>query len=407
MGFPATAPNASRLPYAIRTAGWSLAGVVLLCGLGLAGSLLLFVAFLGHGHGFSINSLLIQLAALGVGGVCALRLWRLKEPEVELYPDRLVRPGLFSSVVLDRTDIAGVSQTFTSRSGSYFNIVPVPGRGQSLSFNGRLRSDPVFAEWLSGAPDPAVVARAADRASVLADDRYGLTESARSTRLRWANAIAIAFSVICTGVALWVGLLAPTPQLSLVAALASASLAFALAAASNGLIVIWRTHPGVRPTALAGFLPLAVIAFRGLVSVHLAAPEPLVVGAAIVGIGATLFLVQHPFAASRGIQSAFALGVFAALLAYGAGAFVDALSVDHPDHSYVVTVQGKHQSHGRSTTYYLDLDPWGDQPAKAVSVSSRLYNSVVAGSAVCIDHYTGDLRLAWFNVGLCKAGAGG
>ena len=411
MSFPATAPNASKLPYVIRTTGWSLGGVIVLCGVGLAAGLLLFVAFLGRGHAVSISGLLIQAGALALAGICALRLWRLKDPEVELYPDRLVRPGLISPVVLYRSDIEGVSRIHTSRSGSYFNVVALPGRGQSVTFNGRLRSDPVFAEWLSGAPDPTLVAKAADRAKVLADDRYGSTEAERARRLQWATGIVIGFSLVCAGLALWLGFMEPPAPLSLVVALACLSIAYALAGASSGLIVMWRPQMGVRPPALAGFLPAAALAFRGLATGHLLTPEPLVIAAAVVGLAVGLLLFQQSPMAARRLQSAIALGVFGALLAYGAGAFADALSVGHPDHSYVVAVQGKHVSRGRSTTYYLDLDAWGDRPAAAVSVSSNLYYAVVEGSSVCIDHYRGDLRLPWFNIGLCKtapaAAAGG
>jgi len=402
MAFPAVAPNARSLPYAIRTRGWALAVIVGACGTGLAAGLFLVLAAVLHPHPPSVGEALLLLVALAVAGLCALRLWRLRDPEVELYPDRLVRQGLLAQVTLYRADIEGVSRTYTTRSGSYFNIMPLPGRGHVISFAGRLRNDPVFAEWLSGAPDPADLARAADRASVLADARYGPTEADRSRRLQWARSIIIGFSVICAGLALWLGFLAPPGPLSLAVALACLSVAFALVAASNGLIIVWRPTMGVRPTVLAAFLPAAALAFRGLLTIHLLTVQPLVICAGVVGIGAALALIQQGASAVSRTQSALALGVFAAVLVYGMGAFLDSLNVDHPDGSFVVQIQDKHESHGRSTSYYLDLDAWGDQPAMAVSVSSALYDSLEAGDHVCIDHYPGDLRLPWFNIGLCK-----
>ena len=403
MSFPATAPNASKLPYAIRLNGWPLTSTILGYGLGLAFGLFLSVRLLISGHPSSISPLTLGLLGLAVALICGLRLWRLKDPEVELYPDPMVHPGLFTPAVLYRSDIEGVSRTYTTRSGSYFNVVALPGRGQGVTFAGRLRDDPVFAEWLSGAPDPTAIAKATDRAGVLADDRYGSTAAERATRLKWATRIVIGFSVVSAGLSVWLGFFNPPAPLALAATLACLCIAYALVAVSQGLIIVWRPKTGVRPAVVAALLPVAVLAFRGLVTVHLPTPEPLLIAATVVGGGAGLIFFQGNWVSIRRTQSSVALGVFAGLLAYGSGAYMDDLNVSHPDRSFVVTVQGKHESHGRSTSYYLELEAWGDQPAKAVSVSSSLYETVNTGDGVCIDRYPGDLKLPWFNLGLCKA----
>ena len=402
MGFPATAPNASSLPYAIKATGWRLSASVAGFGLGLALSLLLALGLARSAHPIAVGPMLGDLGVLGFAALCALGLWRLKDPVVELYPDRLIRRGLFGPVVLYRADIEGVSQIYSTRSGSYFNVVALPGRGQSVTFPARLRSDPAFAEWLAGAPDPAAVDRAADRASVLADDRYGATEADRASQLAWARRIVLGFSAICAGAAVWLGFFGPPKPYPLAVAGGALIAALVMVAASNGLIIVWRPRAGVRPMVPAAILPAAALALRGLLTVHLLTPQPLAIAAVVAGVGAALALSQQSSASGQRLPAALGAGLFAAAFAYGAGAYLDSLSAGRPDDSFFVTVEGKHESHGRSMTYYLDLDAWGDQPAKSVSVSSDLYGAVDAGASVCIDRYPGDLRLPWFDIGLCK-----
>lgn len=406
MAFPAVAPNASKLPYAIRLTGWRLAGAVAGNGLMVAVALFLGIGAVGNPRPVSAIMALVYLALLALGVYGALRLWRLKDPEVELFPDRLERPGLLARAVLNRADIEGVSRTITTRSGSYFNVIALPGRGRSVTFAGSLRSDPVFAEWLAGAPDPDVVEKDADRARVLADDRYGATASERSARLAWARRAVIAFSVACAALALWLGFFDAPRPVAVMAAAACIAGGYLLVHLFQGL-VIWWPRTGVRPSTVAAFAPAAAVAVRGLITIHLLRSEPLLIGGAAAGLAAAVILLQLNQGAPRRLQTALGLGVFAGFLAYGAGAYVDALSAARPESSYVVAVQGKHVSRGRSTTYYLDLDAWGDQPAKEVAVPSALYGSVEPGARICIDRFRGDLGLPWFDLGLCKTRAGG
>ncbi len=400
MAFPAVAPNASSLPYAIRPKGLDLAGLIAINVLGLAAAPFFVATTYRDMPPTSIHGLLPDLGLIALSILCALRLFRLKDPEVELFSDRLVRPGLFGPTVLYRSDISGVGKTYTTRAGSYFSIAAEPGRGQSLTLRGSLRQDPVFADWLSGAPDPVVVAREADRASVVSDYRYGGSEGDRRRRLDWAQRIVIGFSVVCVAIAIGLGFLEVPAPVALGVAAACAVVAYALVAKSDGLIV-WRSRSGVRPTALAGFLPAAALCGRGMLTVHMLDFDALLIAATVAGVGIALLFYQSMDSSGRRLQSSLALGAFGGVLAYGAGAYLDSLSTGHPDRSYVVTVEDKRVSHGRSTTYYLQVPPWGDRPADEVSVSSGLYDQVQVGSNVCIDRYGGDLRLAWFRLGQC------
>ena len=397
MGFPATAPKAASFPYSVRLSGWTLAWTAIGSGLLVAAPLLLVLsgALPSGPFRIAIEAVLAIVAMFG-----AARLWRLKDPELQLFADRLERPGLVSTRVLYRSDIAGVSRTISTRSGSYFNIVPQPGQGDPIPLNGSLRDDPVFADWLRGLPDPDALASAADRASVLADDRYGQTERDRAKRLQLATRIVLGFSIACAAAGAAVGFLNPPPLASLGVAVVCIGGGLLLTSLFNGLIV-WAPRPGVRPTPVAALIPAAALSLRGLFTVHLIQTEPLMIAAGVIGVIAALVAFQRRSASARRAQTAVAIGVAMAFLSYGAGAYLDALSISAPSHVYVVTVQGKSISHGRSTSYYLALAPWGDQPAKEVSVPPTLYGQVDVGADVCIAQYAGDLGIPRFDIALC------
>jgi hypothetical protein len=75
---------------------------------------------------------------------------------------------------------------------------------------------------------------------------------------------------------------------------------------------------------------------------------------------------------------------------------------------FPVTVNGKYVSRGRSTSYELELPPWGPQAMRrSVAVSRSTYDAVQIGDPVCVTLHPGALGAPWFAVGLCPPpGAG-
>jgi hypothetical protein len=70
--------------------------------------------------------------------------------------------------------------------------------------------------------------------------------------------------------------------------------------------------------------------------------------------------------------------------------------------SYSATIENKHETNGRSTSYYLDLGPWGPmQGANSLSVSESIYEGASIGDQVCLDLRPGVLRVQWYQVVAC------
>jgi hypothetical protein len=84
---------------------------------------------------------------------------------------------------------------------------------------------------------------------------------------------------------------------------------------------------------------------------------------------------------------------------YGYGLVTSADTL--PDHAkperYSAAIVGKHTTSGRSTSYYLDLAPWGPIPDEnRLSVSKRLYDAAAVGDLACLELHPGYLHAPWY-----------
>jgi tetratricopeptide (TPR) repeat protein len=113
--------------------------------------------------------------------------------------------------------------------------------------------------------------------------------------------------------------------------------------------------------------------------------------------------LQQTGAGRTNPKLALTIAIFTGLLAYGGGAVLDTAIDRAPGRSYTVAVEDKRESSGRSTSYYLDLTPWGDRPAQEVRVPSRLYRQVGPGATVCVERHPGGLGAPWFEVDGCAS----
>jgi TonB family protein len=332
-----------------------------------------------------------------------LQFWRLTKAQVVLFPDRLEKPGILRPSILHRDNIRGVGKTVYTRSGSYFEVASKSAAEPSVRLDAALRDDPVIAAWLSGAPDPKAEALKAARAEILADARYGASETERLRRLEWAKRWTTAFNIACLMLAAWVGFMAPLSASTLLAVVAPLIVAAALAQMSAGLVV-WYGRPG-RPRIIGALAPAAALAAHAGLAVHILRPDALVWVAALLGLGAAASRYAVPALGASRLGDAIATGVAAGLAVYGLGVALNVCLDGTAPRTFVSTVIGERISHGRSTAYYLELAPWSDQPTRDVTVSAGFYDSAPVGSRVCLVRRGGALGLGWFDVTHCAAAA--
>jgi hypothetical protein len=96
---------------------------------------------------------------------------------------------------------------------------------------------------------------------------------------------------------------------------------------------------------------------------------------------------------------------FAIMYGYGLAVVADTLPDRSKSTSYTVTITGKHATSGsRTTTYYLNLEPWGPiEKPNVVTVSRDFYRDAAPGDGVCLDLHAGALRVPWYKLVSCPA----
>lgn len=148
---------------------------------------------------------------------------------------------------------------------------------------------------------------------------------------------------------------------------------------------------------LAGFALL--IRASGL---HFISNQPLLIIAAPIALG---YMAAFAAAGNRGLsRPGLLLGIlfFVGLYSYSLAMVADTLG-DHGDvQTYSAQVLGKHISSGRSTSFYLQLAPWGPKTEPSqVSVSSSTYRAVTPGDEVCLQLHPGNLHAPWYRLAAC------
>ena len=158
-------------------------------------------------------------------------------------------------------------------------------------------------------------------------------------------------------------------------------------------------RPGLNP--IAG-LPAAALFFRA-VGMDLIdfAPSWIAAGACAAALAAAAWLrrsVRTP------IQLRLYMSLFRLLLGYGAATQADVRFDPSPGEAYRATVMDLRESHGRSTSYKVQLSPWGPLPgASWQDVPGSIYSAISAGDSLCPRLHPGALHERWFTIDLCAA----
>jgi hypothetical protein len=87
---------------------------------------------------------------------------------------------------------------------------------------------------------------------------------------------------------------------------------------------------------------------------------------------------------------------------YGSGVTLNTLLDRSLGHRYETGVTDKHVNNGRRTDYYFQIQPWGPkQSPYEDSVPNSLYRSVEIGNRLCVDLYSGAMRIQWYTYADC------
>jgi hypothetical protein len=258
--------------------------------------------------------------------------------------------------------------------------------------------DDTLDNWLEGLPCLDQEDVDAEVNELEADQKLGFTLGQRDDTLKRAKTQARALSIIAVAACLW-GAFYPHPYP--IAMLVQAVLPWAgveMTRRWHGVVRIDEKRNQIRPSvALAVMSPGFVLMYRAAIDINIIFTVWAVLAmAATAGVLiAALFRVDPSLKANRGSG----IAICALMLAYGYGAVVEANTLldRKPADIYRTVILGKHVDHGKSTTYYLDPEPWGpEHKARSFEVGGTTFGAIGIGDTANIALRRGALGVQWF-----------
>lgn len=361
--------------------------------------------YFGTGHEIQNRGQLAMMVSISFAfaALGAFLIASVPRSRVTLRADAIVVQGLFSSRTLSRDNIAG-RRILPTQYIQTLVIVPRSERDKKLKLALAMRTDSAFVAWFAAIPDLDAEQLAKSEADLSADPDLGFHSEDRKEQLRTAKQTAKVLTAIAWIASLW-GWFFPRPyNLVILILVALPVIAIVLQVRSRGIYQMEGRRNDARPSlAVLFLLPGLILDLRAIQDLHLLRWAPLFILAILVTLGFSWLLFQSDADMRRRPWSLLLIVLFGS--AYCGGALCEANSLlDHSaGQNFSAAVTDKHISSGKTTTYYLALNPWGPQTAPSeVSVPADLYRSIALGDNVCISLYPGALHAPWYAIYRCQ-----
>lgn len=298
-------------------------------------------------------------------------------------------------------------RTYTSRYQSYRVICLNDSAGKVPLM--RYATDSSLDEWFAGLNDLDQQDRNHLLERIDQDPELGATPEERRGALSGAKQIGIALSVVDGGAAAAFVWAPPEYRVAamVIAALAPVAAAYLLYRQPllYGVLKAKRDpRSELSPVLMISGFGLMLGAARvNFISVSLLLPFMAVSG---------LVLMAMFYSAARKnprfVGTLAGLVFLCAFYGWGVASSIDTAADPSIPQTYTVQVLGGHVSHGsRSTSYYLELEPWGPYAAvdTQMHVSAKTYSATQAGQIVCLALHAGTLHAPWYELVPCENSA--
>ncbi|MFP5229336.1 MAG: hypothetical protein ACLGXA_17125 [Acidobacteriota bacterium] len=295
-------------------------------------------------------------------------------------------------------------RTFKNRSGSYRVICLSQGAGTiSLQNYGK---DESLDRWLAGLKDLDAEDREQLLEKIDQDAELGATPEERRGALRGAKQLSIGVCVVdvLAAAALLFG---PEPYRLMaltVAALAPAAAAYLLYRQPM-LYALFKSKADPRADLTLVLVISGVGLLLGGSRVNFISYRPLVPYIALAAAASIAMFFPAVRKNPRFGGTLVGLCAMSAFYGWGLAAAADTVADRSAPQTYSAEVVGGHVSHGRSTSYYLELGPWGPAAvATSMSVGRSTYYATQRGEVLCLSLHAGALHVPWYERVSCEGG---
>ena len=304
---------------------------------------------------------------------------------------------------LERNNILG-RRHFVSKAGSgRWILVPRNGFGRKLELSMFLQTDKDFSAWILSLPDldrernDSEKRENAEAISEINARGYGERAQGKLRQVatwlyRGAYGLGIAIFLVPDPyhVLTWTAVILPWLA---IAAVAKFRPFYRFGGPNKSSL------PDLSPPLFIPGLFLALKALKSMSTVDWHSVLALTLLGAFVIVGAAFYV--DPWLRKH-FGAAALLALICCGYGYGAGLEANALLDHSAPKTYSVRVLSKRVSHGRSTSYYLGVPPWGPhQSGEDVIVSGWRYQNTRVGDTVCLLLRPGAFGVEWYVLASC------
>jgi heme-degrading monooxygenase HmoA len=380
--------STTRHEYRLKT--WQRAFFVLLGVIMVGGGFAISIAAVHSGRAVEV---FMPIFFIGIGLYLAAYVLRSR---VVIDGTRIEVRDAFRDRAAELSEIEGF-RTISSRNGKYTQLCLKEGRGK-ITLSQSFDTDDDYRAWFQQLTDLDARDRDVLLSEISQDAELGSTSEERLNALKQAKAISIA--AIAAAVAAAAGLNFGAANLHLLSAVILALVPVAvllLMQRSPLLYAVFKKKADPRAELSIALVIAGFGLALGIRNLHFVSMQPILLMALPVALVYIASFFNSARKSSSSLGSVYGLLIFAGLYSYPLVVLADTLLDTASPTSYTVPVTGKHTVNGKSTTYYLDLAPWGPlQKPNKISVSSSSYRDAVPGDQICLDLHPGRLHALWY-----------
>jgi hypothetical protein len=370
--------------------GWQRA-LFTIFGLALSG-LGVFVVLLAIDDPQNGPPIAVAIIPLGVGLYLAALALRSR---LIVDKDHLEVRGVFSEKYAELSDVEGF-RTISTRNGSFWRLQLKNGRG-NVTIQKWFNCDELQA-WLQQIPDLDERDRNALLEEIKQAQDLGATPDERLLALKQASHLNIALTALVIAAAAVFFIYEGSIRLTASAILAlTPVLVLYLLHKDPLLYAVGKPKRDPRADLIIAVLVSGMGLMFGGIAVNFVSYKVLFEWGALV---AALYVFAFFTFTRKGprVQGYLIIMlIYGGLYAYGLVTVADTMLDHAPAITFATSVIGEHEVHGKSTTYYLDLAPWGpfDRDNK-LSVPHGEYLRAQMGEAICLALHPGYLHAEWY-----------
>jgi hypothetical protein len=314
--------------------------------------------------------------------------------------DSISRLNIFGTRTLALQEIKGYRTD-----GNYIHIISNSKNKKSIKITAYIeRSDQVL-DWLNNNfLELDSYEAIQEEKQILADSQFGINQQTREYRLNEARRIVKYINIAGVVACVWLWFYPKPYLLCLSVGMIIPAIAFGSLFIYRGLIRFDEQKNSAQPSIIYGFIGCSgALLIRAVMDYEILEYTFLLVTISLLSVSLTgLFIfITKEIKFTKIVDYFSVLSVTVMILTYSFGTFVisNCLFDKSDPEIFNTTVVGKETSSGKSTTYYLTVEPWGPRTeTEKVSVTKDEYEKTDKGDKVDIHLRPGLLKIPWFYV---------